>query len=276
MQGVAFVTGGARGIGHATAIAFAQHGVSAVAVVDLLDEEAFERARKDVEKHGATCIKIAADVTSEAAMAHAVQLTVDKFGRIDYAANFAGINVACGAIHDVDVQAFQRVMDVNCLGVLVSIKYELRQMMRQEPDTAGKATAQRGSIVNAASVLSSLAIAGVVNYTASKHAVSALTKTAALEARPHGIRVNAVAPGFLRTAMNQGGKIGSHASEDGEVSQVWAQYELKQGRMAHVEEIASAVVSLSDPTMNFVNGSVLSVDNGFAINAGNDDKILGY
>ena len=198
--GIAFVTGGRRGLAAAVALSFAQQGATGIALVDLHDDDTMQKSKAAVEASGAKCITIQADTTNEEHMEQAVAQTVEVFGRIDYAANFAGLNTSFDQIHDMDIKAFQFTMNVNCTGVLISMKYELQQMLKQNPLESGAGGfPQRGAIVNAASVNSSQTMAGTAAYTASKHAVAGITKTGALEGRQHGIRVNAVAPGFMRT-----------------------------------------------------------------------------
>lgn len=124
---------------------------------------------------------------------------------------------------------------------------------------------QLGSIVNCASVNSLQSMQGTVAYTASKHAVHGITKTAALEARKHNIRVNAVSPGFLLTDMvkkpviEEGGVLGK---------KLWQQFEERQGRSAVFEEVGDVVVLMSTPRMSLVNGQNLFIDGGFTVNEG--------
>lgn len=200
--GIAFITGGARGLGNAIAVSFAREGAKGVALVDIQDEATFEEGKEAVEKHGTKCLTINADVTDEAQIERAVAEAVKAFGRIDYAANFAGISGPLTAVVDTDTAAWRKVIDVNCVGVWLSMKHELRQMIKQDSiDVEGGRVPQRGSIVNCASVNSIQAGAGSSGYTASKHAVLGMTKAGALEARSKDVRVNCVSPGFLRTKL---------------------------------------------------------------------------
>jgi NAD(P)-dependent dehydrogenase (short-subunit alcohol dehydrogenase family) len=282
--GIAFITGGARGLGNAIAVSFAKEGARGVVLVDVGDAETLEQGKKNVEEYGTEvtatlpttntphtthttqCLAIHADVTQEASISRAVASAVARFGRIDYAANFAGIFGSSDSIADMNLSEWQKTQDVNSTGILLATKYEMRQMLLQ-PSISGIESgrvAQRGSIVNCASVNSLQTIPNSAAYTASKHAVAGITKTAALEGRAHGIRVNAVSPGFLGTGLVQP----IRDTEAG--SKLWEACEKRQGRKAVFGEVGDAVVLLSLPRMSLVNGHNLSIDGGFTINEGYD------
>lgn len=195
-------------------------------------------------------------------MERAVREAVSKFGRIDYAANFAGIFAAGNLIVDMDVAAWKKVQDVNSTGILISTKHQMRQMMKQDgiDGVEPGRVPQRGSIVNCASVNSLQSMPGSAAYTASKHACHGITKAAALEGRSHYIRVNAVSPGFLETGLvSRVGETEAHA-------EMWDSCLKRQGRKAMLEEVGDVVVLLSTPRMSLVNGHNLFIDNGFTIN----------
>jgi NAD(P)-dependent dehydrogenase (short-subunit alcohol dehydrogenase family) len=243
--GVAFITGGARGLGNAIAVSFAKEGCSGVALVDIhqTDSETFATGAATIKLASPTTevLCISANVTSEPDMQRAVAEAVAKFGRIDYAANFAGIAGPMAATWDMDVEAWKGVMSVNAVGVFISQKHELAQMLKQEPlPFEPNRAAQRGSIVNCASVNSIQAGAGTSGYTASKHAVAGMTKATALEARAVGVRVNAVSPGFIRTQLLQPAIVAGQLPET-----IWESCEGRQGRMVLAEEVGDAVVMLS-------------------------------
>jgi len=262
--GVAFITGGARGLGNAIAVSFAQDGARAVVLVDIQDEATFAKGKGNVEAHGAECLAIHADVTKEEDIERAVAEAVKKFGRIDYAANFAGITGSALSISDLSLDAWEKVMGVNSTGVVLSTKHELRQMKKQSSiDVDEGRIPQAGSIVNCASVNSIQANVGAAAYTASKHAVAGITKVAALEGREHNIRVNSVSPGFLYTQMIDEA-MKKHTGEGGAAA--WNVYQSRQGRKATPNEIGDVVVLLSTPRMSLVNGHNLVIDNGFTIN----------
>ena len=254
--GIAFVTGGARGLGNAVAVSFAREGARGVVFVDILDDADMEAGKKAVEQQGTECLALKADVTKEEDIERAVAHAVEKFGRIDYAANFAGVLGPSQRVTDSDYDKWQKALAVNCDGVLLSMKHELRQMMKQTSHEVEEGRVpQLGSIVNCASVNSLQSMQGVVAYTASKHAVHGMTKAAALEARQHSIRVNAVSPGFLRTKLLSP----MMATKAGE--ELWAKCEARQGREATgFEEVGDVVVLLSTPRMSLVNGHNLFID----------------
>jgi len=204
-------------------------------------------------------------VTKELDVERAVTEAVERFGRIDYAANFAGITGGGHLVSEITLESFEQVMAVNTSGVLLSTKYELRQMMKQNStESEAKPVSLAGSIVNCASVNSIQAHRGSVAYTASKHAVVGVTKVAALEARKYGIRVNAISPGFLYTPM-----IAAALGPAGEAGAAqWKTYQDRQGRQATFDEIGEAVALLSAPNMSLINGHNFVADNGFTINEG--------
>ncbi|KIW80222.1 hypothetical protein Z517_06837 [Fonsecaea pedrosoi CBS 271.37] len=263
-RGIAFVTGGARGLGNAVAVSFAREGAAGVVLVDIMDEEGFKAGKEAVEKYGTECLVIKADVTKEDHVRNAIAEAVRKFGRIDYAANFAGIGGAIGMTWDVAVEDWRKVIEVNQIGVWLCTKYQLEQMKKQEPLQMPDARPQRGSVVNCASVNSIQTVAMSSAYTASKHAVVGFTKTAALEARQYDIRVNAISPGFLRTNL----VLGAIQSLDGSINTAWEQLEARQGRAGGFNEIGDAAVFLSSPKLSLVNAHNLVVDGGFTINYG--------
>jgi NAD(P)-dependent dehydrogenase (short-subunit alcohol dehydrogenase family) len=214
------------------------------------------------------CLTINANVTKEEDIERAVQEAVAKFGRIDYAANFAGVAGFMEPISELKLSHWQKTQDVNSTGVFLATKHEMRQMMKQDSIDGieqGRVE-QKGSIINCASVNSLMSIGGSASYTASKHAVVGITKAAALEGRAHNIRVNVVSPGFLLT------KLLEHVLQDtsGLGAKAWEGFEKRQGRKAQFEEIGDAVVLMSLPRMSLVNGANLVIDGGFTINEANE------
>jgi NAD(P)-dependent dehydrogenase (short-subunit alcohol dehydrogenase family) len=214
------------------------------------------------------CLTINANVTKEEDIERAVQEAVAKFGRIDYAANFAGVAGFMEPISELKLSHWQKTQDVNSTGVFLATKHGMRQMMKQDSIDGieqGRVE-QKGSIINCASVNSLMSIGGSASYTASKHAVVGITKAAALEGRAHNIRVNVVSPGFLLT------KLLEHVLQDtsGLGAKAWEGFEKRQGRKAQFEEIGDAVVLMSLPRMSLVNGANLVIDGGFTINEANE------
>lgn len=232
------VTGAASGIGRASAVAFARAGAS-VALVDV-DEIGLDGTLARVIDAGAAGEPIVADVTDLDAVAAAVRRTVDRFGRLDAAHNNAGVAGPFLPLDEYPPEEFQRVLQVDLVGVWHCLRAEIAQMRRQRD----------GAIVNTSSMLGSAAMPDNGAYIAAKHAVNGLTRAAAVELAGAGIRVNAVAPGVTRTGMT------SAVSDD-----------LLRGvplaRIAEPEEIAAVAVWLCSPQASYVTGAVLAADGGW-------------
>ncbi|MEV0247545.1 glucose 1-dehydrogenase [Nocardia sp. NPDC050712] len=240
---VALVTGAASGIGAAAAVALATAGARVV-LADVADCAEVERAVKDA---GGEAITVHADVSRTADAQAMVDRAVTHFGRLDCAFNNAGIEgMAEREIHQADEQAWDDALAVNLKGVWLSMKYEIPAML----------AAGGGTIVNGASVAALVAFDKNGSYVASKHAVLGLTKTAALEYAEHGIRVNAVCPGVVRTPFLE--------RFTGGVPEVEARYTaiVPMARMAAPEEVAQAVLWLLAPESSYVTGHPLVVDGG--------------
>jgi NAD(P)-dependent dehydrogenase (short-subunit alcohol dehydrogenase family) len=214
--GVAWVTGGARGLGNAIAVSFAKEGAKGVVIVDVADEATMKKGKEAVEAVGTDCLVIRCDVTNEAQVEDAIAQTVKRFGRIDYAACFAGVVGPLKPIWEVDYMELQRVININLNGVWLCNKLLIKQMITQEPLDGIEPHRLRGagSIVNCASVNSQLSNKTTSGYTAAKQRVNlfshrkvlpcdsgvvGITKAACMDARGYGIRVNAVSPGYLET-----------------------------------------------------------------------------
>src|SRR5882757_3339571 len=186
---VVLITGALTGIGRATAIALAKEGARLVISGRREAEgKALEAMLRDL---GAEAVFVLADVRHEKDIGNLVDTAVARFGRLDIAVNNAGTEGVPGPLTDVSAETYGAMFDTNVLGVVLSLKHELRVMQAQGS----------GSIVNISSTMGERGAANLSLYTASKHAVEGLTKSAALEAAPSGVRVNAVAPGPTETAM---------------------------------------------------------------------------
>jgi NAD(P)-dependent dehydrogenase (short-subunit alcohol dehydrogenase family) len=242
---VALVTGAASGMGLATAKAFAQAG-AAVALADV-NEAALRSAAGELVAAGHKAIGIRCDVADEAEVAALVEKTVAAFGRVDAAFNNAGVQAPPSDMADEAAEDFDRVNAINLRGVWACMKHELRQMRGQGS----------GAIVNCSSLGGLVGLPSRAAYHASKHGVIGLTRSAALEYAPRGIRINAVCPGIINTPM----------VADMLVGQAEAMKELMKeqpiGRLGRPEEIAAAVLWLCSPGASFVIGHALAVDGGY-------------
>jgi NAD(P)-dependent dehydrogenase (short-subunit alcohol dehydrogenase family) len=242
---VALVTGAASGIGRAAAIAFAQEGAK-VAVIDVA-EAGGEETVALIRTAGGAAKFFRTDVTSADDVARTVQGTVAAFGRLDCAFNNAGVELENPRGEWGEVDAFLKVHQVNVLGVLLCMTNEIKQMQAQGGG---------GTIVNTASVAGMAGVGGA-GYCSSKHAVIGLTRSAAIRFAPEGIRVNAVCPGAIRTAMVE------HAMAADPRSKQMIETMHPMGRVGEPKEVADAVVWLCSDKSSFVTGHPLAIDGGF-------------
>src|SRR5690349_22717720 len=240
---VVLITGALTGIGRATAIAFAQDGAHVV-VSGRRDKEGQELAA-ELEGLGAEAIFVPSDVRNEGAVRDLVDRTVARFGRLDVAVNCAGTEGTPGPLTEQTAETYAATFDTNVLGTLLSMKHEMRVMLAQGS----------GSIINISSTYGHTGAAGASLYSASKHAVEGLTKSAALEAAPSGVRVNMVAPGPIDTGMLQ-----RFTGTDERKAGLVAKVPLK--RMGRPEEIAQTIVFLASDKASFITGASYLVDGG--------------
>ncbi len=241
---VALVTGGGGGIGRATALAFARAGAR-VAVVDVAAAAGLQTVQC-IEAAGGQAVFIQANVAVAAEVEAMVATTVQAFGRLDCAFNNAGIEEEHMRLADCSEDTFDRIMAVNVKGVWLCLKYQLAQMLAQGG----------GSIVNTASVAGLVGAPKMAAYSGSKHAVMGLTKSAALEYGRKNIRVNAVCPGVIRTAMYERAVLA-----DPKVGPSVAQLH-PIGRIGEPEEVAAVVLWLCSDAASFVTGHAHTVDGG--------------
>ena len=240
---VVLITGALTGIGRAVALAFAAEGSRIV--VSGRREEAGQALAAELRGLGAEAEFVRADVRHEADVLALVDRTVELFGRLDAAVNTAGTEGQLGPVTEQSADSYAATFDTNVLGTLLSMKHELRVMQAQGS----------GSIINISSTYGHLGARGASVYSASKHAVEGLTKSAALEVAGSGVRVNAVAPGPVETAMLNR-FTGSAERKAGLVAGVPLQ------RVGEPDEIANAIVFLASSRSSFTTGQVLSVDGG--------------
>ena len=241
---VALVTGGSSGIGRATALAFARDGAK-VAVADLNIVGGQETASLIAGAGGGACF-IEADMGEAASVAAMVEKTVETYGRLDYAHNNAGIEGVLKRTAEQAEEDWAPVIQINLTGVWLCMKYEIPHMLQQGG----------GTIVNTASGAGLIGVKRMAAYVASKHGVVGLTKTAALEYAKSGIRINAVCPGVIKTAMVD--RVSGNRPDV--LDKMIAAEPI--GRTGQPEEIAEAVVWLCSDAASFVTGHAMAVDGG--------------
>ena len=247
---VALVTGAGSGIGRASALALA-HAGARVVVADSAPEGGDDTVRR-ITGAGGEALFVRAEVTQASEVAALIETVVQTYGRLDYAHNNAGISGALDSppTHEYPQDAWERVLAVNVTGVWLCMKYEIAHMLDQGA----------GVIVNTASVAGLAGLPGACAYSASKHAVLGLTKTAALEYVQQGIRINAVCPAYIHTPMVERVIAARTDPDDDTESRMNAYQPL--GRMGTVEEVAAAVVWLCSDAASFITGHGLPIDGG--------------
>ncbi|MEH1932052.1 MAG: SDR family oxidoreductase [Nostoc sp.] len=245
---VSLVTGGTSGIGRATAIAFANE--SAKVVLTGRREEEGQKVVDVIKQTGGEATFLRADVSQEEDIKGTIQKTIETYGRLDYAFNNAGIESSVTPLHEQSLDKFDQLMAINVRGVFLSMKYEIIQMLQQGS----------GVIVNTSSIAGLIAFPGLAPYHASKHAVMGLTKSAALDYAKQGIRINAVNPGFITTAMVE--RFAANLGEDADAATQQLINSVPMGRMGSSEEIASTVLFLCSDAAAYITGQSLVVDGG--------------
>ncbi len=251
---VALVTGGTSGIGKAAALSLAKQGAHVVLTGRRAAEG--EAVAKAVSALGVKGVFVQGDVTNEGHIVEAVKtaVTLGGGGGLSFAFNNAGVELGGVAVAESTVEQYRSVFDVNVLGVLLSMKHQLRAMLAND---GGKG---RGSIVNTSSIAGRIGMANTSVYIASKHAVNGLTKAAALEVAKSNIRVNTVSPGGVDTDMLDRFTGGRNAD-----AMAWMNSMHPLGRIGTTGEIADSVLFLLSDAAAFITGADLVVDGGFTV-----------
>ena len=240
---VAVVTGGSFGIGKAVAKAFAKRGAKVV-IADWVEDYS---TLKEIQDEGGSAIFVKCDVSKTGDVTGLIRETIETFKRLDFAVNNAGIEGATAPTHECTEENWDKTISINLKGVWLCMKQEIPHMLKQ-----GK-----GAIVNIASIAGLVGFTGLPAYVVSKHGIVGLTKTAALEYAKQGIRINAVCPGVIRTAMVDRVTGKDKAAEK--------QFEAMEpvGRMGEPEEVAESIVWLCSDAASFITGHALAVDGGW-------------
>src|SRR5277367_4639191 len=244
---VVLITGGLTGIGRAAAVAFAKKG--AKVVVAGRRDEVGQALAKELRSLGSEAEFINADVRKEDDVRALIDRTVARFGHLDVAVNNAGTEGQVGPITNQTAESYAATFDTNVLGVILSMKHEVRAMQANGG----------GAIINISSTYGHEGAAGASVYVGSKHAVEGISKSVALELVKSGIRVNVVAPGTTDTAMLTR-FTGTPETKAGLVASV------PMERLGRPEEIAAGIVFIASDEASYITGHVLNVDGGLTLN----------
>lgn len=240
------ITGGLSGIGKACAFAAAKEGANVV-IADIKSDK-INKVMEELKKENSKALFIECDVSVYKQVESLIQQVVSKFSTIDVALNNAGISGQASKLEDMSEESWLKVINVNLNGVFNCMKHELVQMSKQK----------RGTIVNMSSILGKVGTANSSHYTASKHGVIGLTKSAALEYAAEGIRINAICPAYIETPM----LINAGITENPEVLK-YAKDLHPMKRLGKPEEIASGFIFLASDESSFITGTTLEIDGGY-------------
>jgi NAD(P)-dependent dehydrogenase (short-subunit alcohol dehydrogenase family) len=241
---VALVTGAASGIGRACALLYAQEGAEVIA--SDVNEEAGQETVSMIRRANGEAFFITADVANPVDCDTLVKNIVKKYGRLDIACNNAGIGGEQNLTADYSIEGWQRVIAINLSGIFFCMKYEIPEMLK----VGG------GAIVNMASILGQVGLAGASAYVTAKHGVIGLTRNAAIEYAAQGIRVNSIGPAFIKTPM-----ITALEENEMALNNLIGLHPI--GRLGLPEEVAELVIWLSSQRASFITGGYYPIDGGY-------------
>jgi len=266
VPGFALITGAASGIGRACAITFAREGAAGLALLDL-NSDALKQVKAEAEKaaaeRGTKSFKVevyTVNVANEGQVIQAVNSAAESLGRLDYVINAAGLCFKHrGGAAFAETSEWQRIIDVNLTGTFLVLRAAAQIMLKQDPilSSINGRPLQRGSIVNFASIVGVVGVPMSTAYTASKHGVVGLTKTASEDYAKDGLRINAICPGYIETPMTTESELIFQVMKEKVATEV------PMNRMGTAQEIADGVVYLSGGRSSFVTGISLMVDGGY-------------
>jgi NAD(P)-dependent dehydrogenase (short-subunit alcohol dehydrogenase family) len=246
MKKTVIITGGTTGIGKATAIKFVQNNFNVVVTSRSAAKET--ELTDEFKQQGLEVYFKVLDVTNEMQVKEVIEKTVAQFGQLDVIVNNSGISLGNAVLADTVSDELKQMLDTNVMGVYYGMKYAIKEMLK----TAG------GAIVNLASIAGINGLYATAQYNASKHAVVGLTKGAAIDYAQKGIRINAVAPGAIRTDILKN----AIASGTYDVSSIEAIHPMN--RLGEVEDIANGIFFLAAEENKFLTGTILTVDGGYS------------
>jgi NAD(P)-dependent dehydrogenase (short-subunit alcohol dehydrogenase family) len=245
---VVIVTGAGKGIGQATAVAFAK--VGAHVVLSGQSQEPLMQTLALIEECGGTGAAVVGDVATEDAAQHAVSIAFKKFGRLDFAINNAGVSPWTGNTLECALETWQRVIGVNLTGTWLGMKHQIPAILKN---------GRGGAIVNMTSVAALQVFEWYPVYSASKWGVVGVTKVAAREFASQGVRVNAIAPGSIETPLF------SNVVNSTPTSRADYEKQTPMGRIAKAEEVAAAATWLCSDAASYITGAVIPVDGGMTL-----------
>lgn len=246
---IALVTGSGAGIGRAAALKFSEEG--AKVVVSDVNEAGGEETVSLIKDAGGEAIFVRADVSKREEVDELIRETVKVYGRLDCACNNAGIEGKIAPMVEQTIENLDAIIDVNLRGVFFCLQAEIQEMMKNGG----------GAIVNLASVAGLIGFPGLSPYVASKHAVNGLTKNAALEYGPSGVRVNSICPGGIDTRMLD--SLAEQATNGAQSSREMMDPLHPIGRIGKPEEVAELIVWLCSPRASFITGANIPIDGGY-------------